>query len=74
MIAGPVEPMADLAPRPGPRPERRLVKTAEFARWQLGLDTERRASVQAAIERVAEAGPTLGGLALTRSRIRASTN
>jgi hypothetical protein len=60
MMAAPVEPMADLALPLGPRPERRLIKTAEFARWQLGLDPEHRASVQAAIERVAEAGPTLG--------------
>jgi hypothetical protein len=60
VIAARVEGMADLAPRPGPPPERRLIKTAEFARWQLGLDPERRASVQAAIERVADAGPTLG--------------
>ena len=52
--------MADAAPLPPPRVARRLLKTAEFDRWQRGLDPERRASVQAAIERVAERGPTLG--------------
>jgi hypothetical protein len=60
MVAAPAEPMADLAPRPAHPPGRRLIKTAEFERWQLGLDPERRARVQAAIEHVTEAGPTLG--------------
>ena len=52
--------MADRRSRPAPPPGRRLLKTAEFEQWQRGLDPERRASVQAAIERVAEVGPTLG--------------
>jgi hypothetical protein len=52
--------MADLASRRAPHPERRLIKTTEFERWQSGLDPERRAMVQAAIEHVAHAGPTLG--------------
>jgi hypothetical protein len=41
-------------------PERRLIRTPEFERWQSGLDPERRAMVEAAIEHAAEAGPTLG--------------
>ena len=47
---------------PGPvhRPQRRLIKTAEFERWRGDLDPERRVRVQAAIERIAETGPTLG--------------
>jgi len=36
------------------------VKSREFRRWQSGLDPERRARVQAAIERVVEKGSTLG--------------
>jgi hypothetical protein len=52
--------MADAAPRLASRPARRLIKTGEFERWQRTLDPERRSSVQAAIERVAEEGPTLG--------------
>jgi hypothetical protein len=52
--------MADERRGPAPQPARRLVKTREFERWQRGLDPERRAAVQAAIERVAAGGPTLG--------------
>lgn len=52
--------MAKALPPRGSRPERRLIKSTEFDRWQSSLDPERRAIVQAAIERVAEEGPTLG--------------
>jgi hypothetical protein len=38
----------------------RAPRTAEFSRWANGLDPERRANVEAAINRIAAAGPTLG--------------
>lgn len=43
-----------------PPHRRRVVRTAEFERWQSGLNADRRASVEAAIARVVAGGPTLG--------------
>lgn len=37
-----------------------VLATAEFARWSAGLDPERRTAVNAAMARIAAAGPTLG--------------
>lgn len=41
-------------------PQRRVIATAEFQRWQNRLDPDRRAKVAAAFERIAGEGPTLG--------------
>jgi hypothetical protein len=43
-----------------PVPHRRVISTAEFERWQGGLDPESRVKVAAAAERIANVGPTLG--------------
>ena len=39
---------------------RRIETTAEFERWRSGLDSERRAHVNGAVNRIARDGPTLG--------------
>ncbi len=52
--------MADPGRRLAPHHGRHVIATAEFERWQSGLASEIRASVNAAIERIAEVGPTLG--------------
>lgn len=46
--------------RPAERPNRVVVRTEEFRRWQASLDPERGAAVDAAVARIREVGPTLG--------------
>ena len=58
--------MPDRRPAPIPRPERRIVVTDAFRQWAGGLSAEIRADLAAAIERIAETGPTLGRPAVDR--------
>jgi hypothetical protein len=39
---------------------RKVVRTAEFVSWSSGLSPELRSSVEGAVERIVERGPTLG--------------
>jgi hypothetical protein len=53
--------MAELPTRSDRPPGAREVRTtSEFQRWQRGLESERRAKLSAAIDRIASVGPTLG--------------
>jgi hypothetical protein len=53
--------MAEVGRRsPARRRSRAVVTTAEFQRWSISLDAERRAKVTGTIARIVAGGPTLG--------------
>ena len=52
--------MAEKPPRAAPRRAPEVLVTGEFQRWSSGLDSERRAKVNAMTRRIAAGGPTLG--------------